>query len=60
MTFSICASVDGCHGPAIVVFDPDTARTEHDLRVDESDDAVLELERIHDSISVGTLNKSII
>lgn len=33
---------------AIAVFDPDTARIEHDLRVDESDDAVSELERIHE------------
>lgn len=33
---------------AIAVFDLDTARIEHDLRVDESDDAVSELERIHE------------
>ncbi|WP_418285627.1 DUF1028 domain-containing protein [Halorubrum sp. DTA46] len=34
---------------AIVVFDPETPQLEHDLRVDEHDDAVTELERIHET-----------
>ncbi|UTF52674.1 DUF1028 domain-containing protein [Natronosalvus rutilus] len=33
---------------ALRVFDPDDPRLAHDLRVDEHDDAVAELERIHD------------
>ncbi|KDS91907.1 hypothetical protein FK85_15755 [Halorubrum saccharovorum] len=33
---------------SIVVFDPETPRIEHDLRVDEHGDAVRELERIHE------------
>lgn len=35
---------------ALAVFDPDAPRLHHDLRVDEHDDAVTELERIHDLI----------
>ena len=34
---------------AVVVFDPTTPRIEHDLRVDEHDDAVAELERVHET-----------
>jgi len=34
---------------ALSVFDPETPRLEHDLRVDEHDDAVSELERIHEA-----------
>ncbi|WP_312908390.1 DUF1028 domain-containing protein [Natronosalvus caseinilyticus] len=33
---------------ALCVFDPDEPRLAHDLRVDEHDDAIAELERIHD------------
>jgi len=38
---------------AIVVFDPETPRIEHDLRVDEHDDAVTELERIHEAAATA-------
>lgn len=36
---------------ALRVFDPETPRLEHDLRVDEHDDAVGELERLHEAAS---------
>ena len=35
---------------ALAVFDPDTPRLHHDLRVDEHEDAVTELERLHDVV----------
>ncbi len=35
---------------ALAVFDPDSPRLHHDLRVDEHDDAVTELERLHDVV----------
>ena len=36
---------------ALSVYDPDDPRLAHDLRVDEHDDAVAELERIHEAAS---------
>ncbi|WP_418281635.1 DUF1028 domain-containing protein [Halorubrum sp. DTA98] len=38
---------------ALVVFDPETPRIEHDLRVDEHADAVTELERVHDAAATS-------
>ncbi|EMA67656.1 hypothetical protein C461_08014 [Halorubrum aidingense JCM 13560] len=38
---------------ALVVFDPETPRIEHDLRVDEHTDAVTELERVHDAAATA-------
>ena len=36
---------------ALAVFDPDSPRLHHDLRVDEHEDAVSELERVHEVVA---------
>lgn len=38
---------------ALVVFDPERPRIEHDLRVDEHEDAVTELERVHEAAATA-------